>query len=81
MQLLLTNSAYRFSYYKNLYSSGTPDGEMNINDIIEIVKYGYLKEEIEQLRKLDGVKYDNENRYYLTGNQNQDFTGGNTANG
>jgi hypothetical protein len=66
MQLPLTNSTYRFSYYKNIYSADVPDGEMNINDIIEIVKYGYLREEIEQLRKLDGVKYDNEKRNYLT---------------
>jgi hypothetical protein len=66
MQLPLINSTYRFSYYNNLYSVNSPDGEMNINDVIEIVKYGYLREEIEQLRKLDGVKYDNEKRNYLT---------------
>lgn len=81
MQLPLTNSIYRFSYYKNLYSSGAPDGEMNINDIIEIVKYGYLKEEINQLRLLTGEEYNTEKRNYLTENQKQDFTGGSTANG
>ncbi|MFM7015957.1 MAG: BT4734/BF3469 family protein [Bacteroidota bacterium] len=62
MKLPLINSAYRFSYYNNLYSVESPDGEMDSNDIIEIVKYGYLKEEIEQLRKLEGVKYDNEKK-------------------
>lgn len=57
MQLTLTNSKYRFSYYKNLYSSSAPDGEMDINDIIEIVKYGYLKKEIDKLRLLTGEEY------------------------
>jgi len=54
----LTNSTYRFSYYKNIYSADVPDGEMDINDIIEIVKYGYLKNEIHNLRLLSGIDYD-----------------------
>jgi hypothetical protein len=58
MQLHLTNSKYRFSYYKNIYSADVPDGEMDINDIIEIVKYGYLKNEIHNLRLLSGTDYD-----------------------
>ncbi len=30
---------------------------MNINDLIECIKYGYLKEDIEQLRSLEGDDY------------------------
>lgn len=62
MQLPLINSKYRFSYYKNLYSSGAPDGEMDINDIIEIVKYGYLKKEIDKLRLLTGEEYNTDKK-------------------
>jgi hypothetical protein len=62
MHLPTLNTTYRFSYYKNLYSVEIPDGEMNINDIIEIVKYGYLNTEIKKLRLLDGEKYNAEKK-------------------
>lgn len=46
----LTNSEYNFSYYENLFSSKAPQRELNINELIEVVKYGYLKEAIGILR-------------------------------
>lgn len=46
----LTNSEYQFSYFENLYSSKEPQGEMDINELIEVIKYGYLKDVIGELR-------------------------------
>lgn len=46
----LTNSEYQFSFYKNLYTTGAPDAAFDINELIEIIKYGYLKDEITRLR-------------------------------
>lgn len=46
----LTNSEYHFSYYENLYSSKVPEGEFDINELIEVIKYGYLKDVITKLR-------------------------------
>jgi hypothetical protein len=53
----LLNSQYHLSYYHNLYSSEKPDGEMNINDLLECIKFGYLKEDIEYLRSLEDDDY------------------------
>ncbi|WP_434036320.1 HRDC domain-containing protein [Formosa sp. 4Alg 33] len=47
MQLI--NSDYNFSIFKNLYQK-IPQEECDINQLIEIIKYGYLKNEITQLR-------------------------------
>lgn len=52
----LTNAEYHFSYYENLYSSKAPEGELDINELIEIVKYGYLKEPIAKLRAAQNKK-------------------------
>lgn len=49
--LTLTNSEYHFSYFENLANSKTPKGELDINELIEAVKYGYLKAPINALRK------------------------------
>jgi len=46
----LINPIYKFSFFKNLYSVKAPDGELDINQLIEIVKYGYIKSDIEKLR-------------------------------
>lgn len=48
--LILINSKYKFSFYKNLCSVNTLMTSININDLIEIIKFGYLKNEIEKLR-------------------------------
>jgi hypothetical protein len=53
----LINPTYKFSMYNNLYSSQTPDGELDINGLIEVIKYGYLKPIIEELRCADAVRY------------------------
>ncbi|QDO95276.1 hypothetical protein FNB79_15285 [Formosa sediminum] len=47
MQLI--NSDFSFSLFKNLYQK-IPQEECDINQLIEIIKYGYLKNEITQLR-------------------------------
>lgn len=54
----LTNSEFTFSYYNNLMSAKAPDDEFDINQLIEVIKYGYLKENIEILRKTkdEGIK-------------------------
>jgi hypothetical protein len=57
MSLELINTAYAFSFYDSLYHAGKPDGEMNVNELIECIKYGYLKDDIEHLRKLEGQDY------------------------
>jgi hypothetical protein len=57
VEVKLINSQYRFSFYKNLFSVKEPDGQFNINDLIEAIKYGYLKREIIQLRKSKGEEY------------------------
>jgi len=49
----LTNSSYKFSLYKNLYSTDKPENEIDINQLVEIVKYDYLKKEIGILRQVE----------------------------
>ncbi|MFD1315231.1 BT4734/BF3469 family protein [Namhaeicola litoreus] len=57
---LLTNTAYRFSLYKNLMSTNKPEMEVDINQLYEIIKYGYVKDVIEKLRKpLEKKTYNN----------------------
>ena len=46
----LVNSKYHFSFYKNLYNAKASETVININELIEIIKFGYLKNEIEKLR-------------------------------
>ncbi len=57
MEIKLINSQFRFSFYKNLFSVKEPDGQLDINELIEVIKYGYLKREITQLRKSKGEEY------------------------
>jgi hypothetical protein len=54
MQLI--NSEYTFSYYNNLLSAKSPDNEFNINELIEVIKYGYIKKEVEALRNVEDKK-------------------------
>jgi hypothetical protein len=46
----LVNSEYNFSYYNTLLSAKKPDLEFDINQLIEVIKYGYIKNEVETLR-------------------------------
>jgi len=48
--LTLNNSKYHFSYYENLYSTKAPQRELDINELIEIIKYRYIKDTITLLR-------------------------------
>lgn len=57
MNLQLKNSSYRFSLYNNLFSVKKPDGEIDVNELIEVIKFGYLKYEIEDLRRSVGDNY------------------------
>lgn len=50
MQLI--NTEHTFSFYKNLLSAKEPDNEFDINQLIEVIKYGYVKNEIQSLRSL-----------------------------
>ena len=50
MQLI--NSEYTFSFYNNLLSAKEPDNEFDVNQLIEVIKYGYIKKEIEVLRSI-----------------------------
>ena len=47
-----TNSAYRFSLYRNLTYFDQPDVAIDINQLYEIIKEGYLEKEIITLRKV-----------------------------
>ena len=58
MVLTLINTQFRFSFYKNLFSVKKPDGEFDVNKLIEVIQYGYLKGEIEKLRRTKGEEYD-----------------------
>lgn len=51
MQLL--NTEHTFSFYKNLLSAQAPDDEFDINQLIEVIRYGYIKDEIKNLRGLE----------------------------
>jgi len=47
-----TNSAYRFSLYRNLTFFDQPDVAIDVNQLYEIIKDGYLEKEIKTLRKV-----------------------------
>jgi hypothetical protein len=50
----LINTNFRFSLFPNLYNT-KPISEIDINALIEIIKYGYLSTEVEDLRKTISV--------------------------
>ncbi len=52
----LKNTEHTFSFYKNLLSAQEPDDEFDINQLIEVIKYGYIKEAINTLRSLENKK-------------------------
>lgn len=56
----LINTEHTFSFYNNLLSAQEPDDEFDINHLIEVIRYGYIKKEIKTLRNLD-----NKEKYYL----------------
>ncbi|WP_084647696.1 HRDC domain-containing protein [Gelidibacter mesophilus] len=51
MQLI--NTEHTFSFYNNLMSAKAPDNEFDINQLIEVIRYGYIKNDIKILRCLD----------------------------
>lgn len=54
--LKLINAAYKISLYKNLYSVDKPEFDIDINELYETIKFGYLKNEIEAIRKTNNNK-------------------------
>ena len=58
MEVKLINTQFKFSFYKNLFSVKKPEGEFDINKLIEVIQYGYLKAEIKKLRKSKDEEYD-----------------------
>lgn len=48
----LVNTEHTFSFYKNLLSAKEPDNEFDINQLIEVIRYGYIKSNIKSLRSL-----------------------------
>jgi hypothetical protein len=56
----LINTQFKFSLYENIFSVESPERDIDINQLIEIIKYGYLKTEIEAIRKItdDKKEYD-----------------------
>ena len=49
----LINSGYVFSLYPNLITVDKPSANIDVNQLIEIIKYGYIRNTIELLRKSD----------------------------
>lgn len=64
MAIQLINSEFNFSYYNNLLSAKAPDNEFDINQLIEVIRYGYLKKEIITLRSLSDKKKRNKLKQY-----------------
>jgi len=44
------NSQYVFSLYPNLITADKPSANIDINQLIEVIKYGYIKDIIMTLR-------------------------------
>jgi hypothetical protein len=53
MNLSLINPSYQFSCYDNLFSIKEPNGTLDINQLIEIIRYGYLKDVVADLRNTE----------------------------
>lgn len=54
------NPTYKFSLYKNLLSAKAPEFTIDINQLYEIIKFGYLKQEILALRSTSDKKKANQ---------------------
>jgi hypothetical protein len=49
--ITLVNSKYQFSLYNNLLDVKEPERTIDINQLVEIIKNGYIKKEIKTLRQ------------------------------
>ena len=47
----LINTSYVFSLYPNLITVDKPSANIDVNQLIEIIKYGYIRKVIELLRR------------------------------
>jgi hypothetical protein len=50
------NNKYIFSLYPNLVTADKPSANIDINQLIEVIKFGYIKEVIAKLRGLISKK-------------------------
>lgn len=50
MAIDFINSRYTFSLYPNLVTADKPSANIEINQLIEVIKYGYIKDIITTLR-------------------------------
>ncbi|THD66439.1 hypothetical protein E7Z59_11575 [Robertkochia marina] len=50
MNIKLTNTEFNFSYFNNVLTT-EPAGALDLNQLIEIIQHGYLKDEITELRQ------------------------------
>jgi hypothetical protein len=50
MEIEFINTKYVFSLYKNLKTVKQPEAKIDINQLIEAIRYGYLRKIIEKLR-------------------------------
>ena len=58
----LSNAEYSVSFFDNLIST-TPTAQIDLNQVIKIIKDGHLKNEIELLRSIDrGKQYNSINQ-------------------
>ena len=59
------NSTYRFSLFKDLFTK-TPEQTIDVNQLIEFIKYPYLKSQIDRLRALAKIEYTKQKRQLPT---------------
>lgn len=50
MEIEFINTKYVFSLYKNLQTVDQPVANIDVNQLIEVIRYGYLQEVVETLR-------------------------------
>lgn len=51
--LQLQNTEYNFTLFTSIIKSKEPEGEIDVNQLIEIIKYGYLKDVVLKLRNTE----------------------------
>lgn len=56
----LINRSFEFTCYKNLLSSEKAESVINVNDLIEVIKYGYLEKEVNAIRHAGSKEKRNE---------------------
>ncbi len=63
MNLVFINSQYVFSLFPNLITVDKLIANIDINQLVEAIKYGYIKEIITSLRNTDSKEGYNQHRF------------------